>query len=154
MNDLFKADELTRRKFIERVAATSLGVSVVSAADEKKVEAMKATADHVIYLFMGGGMSHIDTFDVKPESPEIQGPVKAIKTNVNGIRVSEYLPLTARQMDKLCIINSMTTTQGAHPQAVYYMQTNTRHEVQLLILIWGAGSLITWDKENLPCPAM
>ena len=125
MNTFNKQDEFSRRKFIEGLAASSLGVSLVSAADDKKkIDRLKASADHVIYLFMGGGMSHIDTFDVKPESPEIQGPVKAIKTNVSGIRLSEYLPGTAKQMDKLCVINSMTTTQGAHPQAVYYMQTN------------------------------
>ncbi len=78
-------------------------------------------AARVIYLNMIGGLSHIDTFDVKPESPDVQGPVRAINTNVAGVRVSEFLPRLANLMDRTAIIRSMTSNQGDHPAAQYLL---------------------------------
>jgi hypothetical protein len=72
---------------------------------------------------MGGGMSHLDTFDPKP-GQETQGPVDALSSNVAGIRVSEYFPELARQMDKVAVINSLSSTQGAHAQGRYFMHTS------------------------------
>ena len=97
-----KADDLSRRQFVERIAATTLGLSLVPniafGAKEAQKQLSKGTAEHVIYLYMSGGMSHVDTFDVKPENPEIQGPVKALKTSADGVQVSEFLPMMAKQM--------------------------------------------------------
>ena len=69
----------------------------------------KPSAEAVIFLNMSGGMSHIDTFDIKPNKKEVQGPVEAINTKVDGIQISQYLPKTAAVMDKICIIRSMTS---------------------------------------------
>ena len=69
-------------------------------------------------------MTHIDTLDPKPgASAEIRGETKAIGTNVDGIQLGHCLPKLARQMDKIALIRSMTTTQGAHAQGRYYMRT-------------------------------
>ena len=54
----------------------------------------KATAEHVILFWNGGGMSHIDTFDPKPDAPDgIRGEFKTIPTVLPGIRVCEHLPM-------------------------------------------------------------
>lgn len=66
-------------------------------------------AKHVIYLYMGGGMSHLDTFDTKPGHAN-QGQTKTIKTNADGVRISEYLPSLAGHANKLAIVNSLTST--------------------------------------------
>ena len=63
-----------------------------------------ATANNVIYIYLKGGMSHIDTFDIKPGWKD-QGPVEAIASNVTGLKIS-VIPI-AKQMDKFAIIRSM-----------------------------------------------
>lgn len=129
MNIFNKADELTRRRFVGGAASALLGVNYVSQfghADEKvaAVSYPKGTAKSVIYLYMSGGMSHLDSFDVKPENSEVRGDAGAIKTNVSGIRVSKFFPETAKHMDKIAVVNSLTTTQGAHEEGRYIMHTS------------------------------
>jgi hypothetical protein len=82
-----------------------------------------ATAKNVIYLYMSGGQSHMDTWDPK-EGVETAGPTKPIKTSADGVRISEYLPLTAKQMHHGVKINSLMSNQGAHEQGNYIMHTS------------------------------
>jgi hypothetical protein len=72
---------------------------------------------------MSGGQSHMDTWDPK-EGVETAGPTKPIKTSADGVRISEYLPLTAQQMHHGTVLNSVTSTQGAHEQGNYMMHTS------------------------------
>lgn len=128
------SDEVTRRCFLSGAASRLLGIGATgliargvaaqgpSTADDP-VPLQPATAKNVIYLYMSGGMTHLDTFDPKPGA-ETQGPTRAIATNVDGIQVSEHFPHVARQMDKIAVINSMQTTQGAHAQGRYFMHTS------------------------------
>ena len=88
------------------------------------MSASDATAKRVIYLFMNGGMSHLDTFSPKPEEPDVQGATRALASSADGIRVGHYLPAMARQMHHVAVIESMNSTQGAHEQGVYMMHTN------------------------------
>lgn len=126
---LNKADEPTRRQFMTNAARAYLGVhlfpmlgpSIASAAAEGAAKGAKAK--YVIYLYMSGGMSHLDTFDPKPANKENMGPVKTIQSAA-GIELSEYLPHTAGVTDKMCIINSLNSTQGAHEQGNYMMHTS------------------------------
>lgn len=90
---------------------------------EKPVVLGKATAKHVIYLFMAGGMSHLDTLDPKPGA-KTQGPTVPIPTRADDVMLGQHLPKLAGHMDKACIISSMTSTQGAHEQAQYLMRTS------------------------------
>ncbi|MDP4610127.1 MAG: DUF1501 domain-containing protein [Opitutales bacterium] len=123
--ELNHLDELSRRKFIQYSAKAMLGVGLASTSNNLWGSQIigKPTAKSVIYIYLSGGMSHIDTFDPKP-GWEQQGPVQTINTNVAGIRVSEYLPSLAKRMDKMAIIRSMTSTQGAHEQGTYFMHTS------------------------------
>src|SRR4051812_28700908 len=97
-------DDRSRRQFIADAAKALLGVGIapwlgsLAAGESRGTGPRKAHADSVIYLNMMGGLSHIDTFDPKPEAPEIQGPVSRLATNVPGIHLTEYLPRLARQM--------------------------------------------------------
>jgi hypothetical protein len=134
--------EPTRRDFIMRSAQACLGVTVLDALASTRAGAVPfegsskakqiATARNVIYLYMGGGMSHLDTFGVVPGA-DTMGPTKTIKTSADGMQISEYLPLTAKQMHHGVVFNSMTSTQGAHAQGNYFAHTSytmrgaTRH---------------------------
>ncbi|MDH3590910.1 MAG: DUF1501 domain-containing protein [Planctomycetota bacterium] len=123
-------DPVARRDFIAGAAKGLLGLSAVpwmtkfaAAQETGQIPLQPATARNVIYLYMAGGMSHLDTFDMKPGAAT-QGPIEAIKTNAAGVRVSQYFPQLARHMDKVAVINSMNSNQGAHAQGRYYMHTS------------------------------
>lgn len=134
MNQL---NEISRRGFLATTAKTCFGLTIGgSAASFFNQQAKAATIDpailsagggkakSVIYLFMSGGMTHLDTFDPKPDAnSNIRGEVNAISTNVDGIQLGHCLPKLAKQMDHVALIRSMTTTQGAHAQGRYYMRT-------------------------------
>ena len=87
--------------------------------------ASKATkAKKVIYFYMGGAMSHIDTFDPKPDRPDIQGDVGVVKTKTPGIVFGEHMTNLAELQDKLAIVRSMTTETADHSKARYWLQTS------------------------------
>jgi hypothetical protein len=71
---------------------------------------------------MAGGPSQIDTFDPKPGT-STGGEFKAISTSVSGIQISEHLPQLAKEMKDLAIIRSMTSKEGNHDRARYYVHT-------------------------------
>jgi hypothetical protein len=75
-----------------------------------------------ILLWMNGGPSQLDTFDLKPGT-ENGGPFKEINTNVSGIRISEHLPQVAKHMEKIALIRSMSTKEADHGRATYQMRT-------------------------------
>ncbi|HEY1082372.1 MAG TPA: DUF1501 domain-containing protein [Prosthecobacter sp.] len=131
-NSLLRTGEISRRDFAAKTASSLLGVGLLGsymsgksyAAFENSSKLKQvATAKNVIYLYMSGGQSHMDTWDPK-EGVETAGPTKPIKTSADGVRISEYLPLTAQQMHHACVINSLTSTQGAHEQGNYMMHTS------------------------------
>jgi Protein of unknown function (DUF1501) len=82
-------------------------------------------AKSVIQIWMWGGPAHLDTFDPKPEAGnDYCGPLNSpIATNVAGIRISELLPLLAKQANKYSLIRSMTHGVNAHETASYTVQT-------------------------------
>ena len=127
---------LQRRGFLTRLAKGCLGVSVLPVTSSliKAAETDRRTgaAKHVIYLYMNGAMSQLDTFDPKP-GREVQGDTEAIQTNVSGILLSQHLPELAKQANRLAIVRGMTTETGAHEPGQYLMKTSyeeiasTRH---------------------------
>ena len=74
-----------------------------------------ARAKSVIWLWLWGGPSHLDTFDLKPRAPvQYRGPFHPMATNVPGIEICELLPRLATVTDKYCIIRSMQCESGDH----------------------------------------
>lgn len=124
-------DPVTRRAFVSNAAKTMLGIGAMPMLTNMAHAAHiagpglkeQAKAKSVIYLYMSGGMSHLDTFDTKPGA-ETQGPVESIKTSADGVMISEFFPETAKQMHNIAIVNSMNSTQGAHAQGRYFMHTS------------------------------
>lgn len=75
-----------------------------------------------ILLWMDGGPSQMDTFDLKPGHRN-GGPYKEIETAVPGIRISEHLPKLAKHMDRTVLVRSVTSKEGDHGQANYFLRT-------------------------------
>ncbi|MCB1206062.1 MAG: DUF1501 domain-containing protein [Verrucomicrobiae bacterium] len=154
MNSAFKTDEWSRRRFMEGTAKTFLGVGALglttrghSALGPNLGLAERAgAAKHVIYLYMSGGMTHLDTFDTKP-GHENQGETKTIDTNVDDLKISGYLPRLAEQGDKLAVIRSLTSTAGAHDQGNYLMHTS--YEQRATIRHPGIGAWALKFKGRL-----
>ena len=116
--------DLTRRHFVHRIASGLLGCTLATRSSFAAGPVVgKATADHIIYLFMEGGMSHLDTFDLRPDHQEIQGPVTGMKTKVPGIHITDQLPQLAAHMGRITQIRSMTHTQGNHLPGKYHVRT-------------------------------
>ena len=129
MNIFKNADDISRRNFVGKLAAGCLGVTAMpmltSTSQAAQVPINKdAPAKAVIYLYMSGGLSHIDSFDVKPENSKVRGDAGSLKTSADGMRVSKFFPNMAKQMKHVCAVNSLTTTQGAHAEGTYYMHTS------------------------------
>ena len=84
-----------------------------------------AKAKSVIQVFLWGGMSHIDTWDPKPDAGrDYMGDFMAVlPTNVDGIKIGQLFPRLAEQADKYSLIRSMTHGINSHETAAYYMQT-------------------------------
>ena len=106
-----------RRKFIQTLAATTLGVKVV---DAQPVQDTKAK--NIIYICLDGGMSHIDSFDPKTDK-EVAGDTTAIPT-AGDFQIGHRLPKLAKVMDKAAVIRSLTSKTGAHRQAQYLNRTS------------------------------
>jgi hypothetical protein len=85
-------------------------------------------ATRCIQVFLNGGPSQLDTWDMKPDAPtEIRGELQPIATNVAGIQTSELLPRMATLVDRIRIVRSVTHTASVHTTGVYTMLTGTAH---------------------------
>src|SRR5262249_54056894 len=126
-------DGLTRREVL-RVGALGVGgltlpglLDLESAARASDAPARRPRqARSVIVLFLSGGPSHLDMWDLKPEAPEeIRGTFRPTETNVPGIRISEHLPRMARLADKFTIVRTLQHATGNHPAATYWMMVGS-----------------------------
>src|SRR5262245_37260704 len=106
---------LNRREFL-RVGA--LGLGGLTLADLLRLEARGSSAPRpksVIYIVLGGGPSHIDSYDLKPDAPaEYRGPFRPIPTRVPGVRICELMPLQARMMDRLALLRGIRSVENDH----------------------------------------
>ncbi len=130
MHDPTQVIAPSRRQFLTQglgaLGLSAIGAFGTEAASQSAPTASKvAKAKSVIQIWMAGGPSHLDTFDPKPDAGrDYCGPfANPIPSNVDGIVVSEALPLLAKQADKYSIIRSMTHGINAHETASYIMQT-------------------------------
>lgn len=135
MSSHHQLDDLSRRRFMARTAQACFGLTIggtaadlfaprALAADPKVAAAGGGKAKSVINLFMSGGMTHLDTFDPKPQAgTAYMGSTRAIGTKADGIQLGHCFENLARQADKIALIRSMTSTQGAHEQGRYFMRT-------------------------------
>jgi hypothetical protein len=121
-------DALLSRRHLLRLGTVALGGLWGSSLAPAASRGGPARARACILLYMDGGPSHIDLWDLKPNAPaEIRGPFRPIATSVPGTQVCEHLPLTARQMHRLAQVRSVRHEEAVHDPAVYQMLTGRKH---------------------------
>lgn len=116
-------DGLSRRDFLQ---VGTLGVAGLTLADLLRLRAQVATparssSKAIIMVYLNGGPSHMDLYDLKPEAPvDYRGEFKPIATNVPGMQICEHLPLQAKIADKLAIVRNMKFQQEGHTAPELY----------------------------------
>jgi hypothetical protein len=117
-------------------------------------------AKRCILIYLDGGPSHIDLFDLKPDAPaEIRGPYRPIATSVPGLTIGELLPRVAQQAHRLMQVRSVRHDEAVHDPAVYQMLTGYPHissagglKVEPTDLPHIGGALLRADRTPAAMP--
>lgn len=127
-------DRLTRREILRVGGLGALGVSLPRLLHARSRTPASShadgfgKADACILIFLFGGPSQLDTFDMKPDAPsDFRGEFNPIPTNVPGIDFCEHFPRLARQTDKLAVLRSVNHLHPRHGYGLYYMFTGHPH---------------------------
>jgi hypothetical protein len=145
----------SRRTFLKQGAGMGLGLSAASVFGEpESPEALllkHPKAKKLIYLFVDGGLSQIDSFDPKPKMGDVMMDTRVINTKLDGVQYGHYFPQLAEHIDKYCLIRSMSTGTASHGTGVYVTHRNYRPGTanHPPIGAWISRMLPTLN-ENLP----
>jgi hypothetical protein len=119
--------QLTRRTLLSASAALPLAgwLGRLAAQDTRAKRSVgDPQAKACILLWMSGGPSHLDTFDLKPDAPEnVRGEFRPIDTSVAGIQISEHFPKFSRLMEHAALLRGMSTVESDHQLATYHVHT-------------------------------
>ena len=181
MNNRFEMPSLSRRQMLSRMGAGfgTIGLAgmlarparvdaTVSAASLTPKPHFAPRAKRVIFLFMNGAPSHVDTFDPKPALAKFEGdqpsgalyrkskgtgympsPFKFTQHGQSGVEVSELLPNLARRIDDICVLRSMHTDVPNHEPGLLIMHSGNAQPIRPSMGSWLSYGLGT-DNENLP----
>jgi hypothetical protein len=148
-------EHLSRRAFLKGTLATGAGSVFMNWGDlfgspARAAEARKEQKSCIL-LWMNGGASQFETFDMKVGRPT-GGPFRPIQTNLAGVQVCELMPKMARQMDKIAVIRSMHTSQIDHPGGIHLMHTGYQSSANVRYPEIGAicAKYLGREKPDLP----
>jgi len=146
---------MNRRHFMSHVAgASALAVPGMSFLANLRAQAPKLKKENksLIILWMGGGPSHMDLWDLKP-GEQTGGEFKEISTAASGIKISEILPETAKQFQHLSIIRSLVTNEGSHERGTVLMNTGRMPNPVVLFPAIGSVCASQLASKELALPA-
>ncbi|HJZ53468.1 MAG TPA: DUF1501 domain-containing protein [Gemmataceae bacterium] len=139
-------DGVNRRNFLKVGALAFGGLTLPNllAARARGAQSAAGAKKSVILVWLAGGPSHIDMYDLKPNAPaEVRGEFKPISTNVPGIQISEQLPLQAKIMDRLAVLRSGFHTNAGHGMGSQWMQTGYQPTIEVNDNIYpSTGSVV------------
>ncbi len=149
-----RSSVLSRRDFHRLAAAGAFGTCAsgwmeplaAAAADDPQ------RRRSCILLWMNGGPSQIDTFDLKTGHAN-GGPFRDTATRIPGVRISEHLPRLAAQMDKMSLVRTMSTREGDHTRGTYYMHTGYLPQGPINHPTFGSLAARELGVEDSPLPA-
>lgn len=142
-------NEINRRKFIENVAYSFLGVTALTDTTlnaEITSNNRFGKAKRVIYVYLSGGASHTDTFDPK-DNPLINTNVKPIGTK-GDFKIAGYFPKLAQHGNKFSVIRSMSSKTGAHEQGNYLVHTSYGKSSLIVHPALGSISYFLLGKQH------
>jgi hypothetical protein len=151
-DQLNKLDQLSRRQFVARAAKTALGVSILPIGGANRLLAAGGgKAEHCIFFYMSGGMTHMETFDPKPGT-ETGGKTKGISTGVAGVELAEFMPQLAQRFSDIAVVRSMTQKTGDHRGGAYWMRTSYEPRATIIHPSMGpwAQTLLGKKHDTLP----
>jgi hypothetical protein len=141
-------ESLARRRFLQ-AGTLSLFAGALpqdGAAASARPARAGGRAKRCILVYLLGGPSHIDMWDLKPDAPaEIRGPFKPVRTTAPDLRICEHLPLLARQAHHLAIVRSVTYPNSDHPFMIYYTLTGRVSPAPL-----GANTVLPPSRQDHP----
>jgi len=124
-------DGVNRRNFL-RVGGLAFGGLSLGLPYRSAQGAMQQPRKAVIQIWLAGGPSHIDMYDLKPHAPaEYRGEFRPISTNVNGIHISEHLPFQAQVMDQFSIVRSVYHSNAGHGMGSQWMLTGWEPSIEV-----------------------
>ncbi len=129
---------ITRRSALQIGALGSFGLNLSQMLQLDAAESSPTKGRNAIFIFLTGGQSHIDTWDLKPDAGDMKGEFDSIETAVPGYRVCEHMPHLAKQADKYAVLRSVSHSQGAHSPGQRYLQTGNRKIPSLEYPDYGA----------------
>ena len=154
-NSCVRSEHLSRRAMLKGALATTAGGVFMNWGDlfgsAARADEAKKDQKSCILLWMNGGASQFETFDMKVGRPT-GGPLRPIQTNVPGAQICELMPKMAQQMDKIAVIRSMRTSQIDHPGGIYLMHTGYQPSANVRYPEVGAicAKYLGRDKPDLP----
>ena len=155
-----RCDGVMRRDLLRVGGLTAFGLGLGdlfrmqrAAATDDQAAPPQPTAKSCILIWLDGGPSHLETFDLKPDAPaEVRGPLNSIATSLPGIRISECLPKTAAMLDRMAIIRSMTSPLGEHNFGTHYLMTGYKPTPVLEYPAFGAVLAQVRTQQNVLPP--
>jgi hypothetical protein len=131
---------MTRRHWLGHLASTALGVPAIQffSSLEASAQQLRKNNRSCIVLWMGGGPSHLDIWDLKPDSEKNGGPFRPIETSAPGVRITEHLPKVARHMHHLSVLRSIDSKEGNHERGRYLMHTGYAPNPTVVHPGWGS----------------
>ena len=123
MTNLKNMNQLSRELFMKATAAACLGVTSSFNSTSYAESNTSPKRKKIVRVFTYGGMSHLDSFDPKPNSPQVMGDTKVIPTS-NDDQISHFFPKIAKSLDKMTLIRGMSSSEADHSRAQYLMQTS------------------------------
>jgi hypothetical protein len=148
---------MSRRHFLGHMATTALAAPALQflSAMQAQAQTVRKSNKSIILLWMGGGPSHMDTWDLKPESEKNGGEFRPIDTSAPGIRICEHLPTVAQQFKHLSIIRSLNSREGNHDRGTYMMHTG--YSPNPTVVHPGFGSICSYELghkagDDFPLP--
>jgi hypothetical protein len=143
----------SRRDFLSVGSVAALGLSLGDWARAGGLAPSPRPARACILIWLDGGPTHLDTFDLKPGAPaEVRGPFQPIATSVPGIQICELLPRTAALMGHLAIIRSLTSPLGEHNLGTHYLQTGYKPSPLLTYPAFGSVVAHLSSRDSLLPP--
>ncbi len=145
--DLNALSGLLSRRDVLRVGSLSVAATAVPAAlaQHAVAAAERAKATSVIFLWMAGGVTHIDSFDPKPNAPiEVRGTLNDISTSLPGVRFCETLPELSKIADKLAVVRSYSHDSNDHLLSQVFTLTGRKVDMTGLFREPNIGSVISY----------
>ena len=157
MTDL-RCDGMNRRELLRVGGLSAFGLGLPGFLQLQQLQASESMqrvtrkSKSCILIWLDGGPSHLETFDPKPEAAqEVRGPLNTVATAIPGIRLNECLVETAKRLDDIAIIRSMTSPLGEHNFGTHYLQTGFKPTPALVYPSFHSVGASVYDRlSSLP----